>query len=145
MRQLEMALQDCTYAIDNGRNDYWVPFNYRGFVNYLLNSDQDAIDDWTRAAQQRSQPLAKAESLENLGLVYLRQREWQLALDNAESVNELWSESPWNCLFRGIAAQELGDMTVAEDALGCWNEFATDRDRVALELYLPEFLHGHLL
>ena len=65
--KLEEALKDCNQAIEAGTENYWVPFNYRGFVYYLLHNDDKAVSDWNRAADFRSTPETKAKSLENLG------------------------------------------------------------------------------
>ena len=145
LEQLNEALEDCSYAVDTEQAAYWVALNYRGFVNYLLNRDDDAVSDWEHAAEYRLQPASKAESLENIGLVYLRQEKWQLALENANRVHDLWSESPWNCLVRRIAAQELGNELVAADAASCWTRFSTPRDRSEIQLYLPETLREEYL
>ena len=145
LEQLKEALEDCSYAVETGQEAYWVALNYRGFVNYLLNNDQDAISDWEHAADYRLQPASKAESLENISLVFLRREQWQSALENANRVHDLWSESPWNCLFRRIAAQELGNELVAADAASCWMRFSTPRDRAEMQIYLPETLREEYL
>ena len=141
--QLEKALQDCSQAINGDPYD-WVPFNYRGFINYLLGNDRKAVRDWERAATYRSQPSSKAESLENLGLVYLRVGEWRRALDQADYVSMLSGKSAWNYLFRGIAADQLGEENVAANALDAWRQFRTPSDIQAMRSYLPTPLHGYL-
>ena len=142
--QLQKALQDCNHAIDLKPDNYWVPYNTRGFVHYLLGNDLKAVSDWKRAAKYRSRPSSEAQSLENLGLVYLRAEDWGKALANADDVFALCSECAWNCLFRGIAADQLGKEAVAADALTCWREHADHNDSEQMTNYLPSPLHRYL-
>ena len=142
--KLEEALTDCNQAIEAGTENYWVPFNYRGFVYYLLHKDNKAVTDWKRAADYRSTPALKAKSLENLGLVYLRANDWQRALDNANHVEKLCSECAWNCLIRGISADKLGNKTIAEKALNCWRKHKDSDDSRHMRDFLPASLHSYL-
>ena len=143
--RLDDALQDCNTAVADTFEGDWVPLNYRGFVHYMLGDDDQAIDDWTRAAEYRVDPLSKARSLENLGLVYLRTEDWIRALDHATDVHDLSADRPWNCLFRGIAADKLNEEEVAESALQCWRESDVSvDDLLALRGYLAPSLHSYV-
>ena len=142
--ELNKALQDCNQAISCKPDNIWVPFNYRGFVHYLLGKDQEAIDDWKHAAEYLSRPSSKALPLENLSLVYLRAGDWRQALGNADYVDTLSEQRDWNCLFRGIAADQLGEKEIAEDALNCWHNLATPSAVRTLRGYLPPSLHCYL-
>ena len=142
--KLQEALEDCNKAIKAGTENYWVPFNYRGFVHYLRGNDDKAVSDWNRAADYRSRPSSKAKSLENVGFVYLRAKEWSRALDNANHVEELCSDCTWNCLIRGIAADQLGNETIAAKALNCWQKHKDDDDSQHMRDFLPTPLHSYL-
>ena len=142
--KLDKALKDCNQAINGKPDNIWVALNYRGFVHYLLENDQKAIDDWKHAAEYRSRPSFKAKSLENLSLVYLRSGNWKQALDHADHIHILSDRNPWNCLFRGIAADQLGKEEIVENALNCWQELAAQSDKRALLVYLPSTLRHYL-
>ena len=143
-QQLAEALQDCNAGVENATVGIWVPLNYRGFVNYLLRQDEQAQNDWRRAAEFRSEPASKSESLENVALIYLRSGDWTEASRLSEEIAKVAPDSPWNCLFRGIAEHKLGREEAAQEAFACWRRFRTPDDDQDLSDFLPTNLHSFI-
>ena len=110
--RLEEAFTDCNEAIRQNPT-YYLAYHYRGFANYVNNDFNMAMNDWTIAGDLRS---VSRHSLENIGLVYLRQSEWQAAVQLANNVNLIDENGEWNWLFLWIALDKLGETDAAERA-----------------------------
>jgi tetratricopeptide (TPR) repeat protein len=138
--RFDEAVRDCSQAVrlDGG---YWPSYNYRGFAYYQLNRDKEAEDDWRTAARLRDEPY---RSLENLGLIYLRRKDWRLALSHAEQVNAMNRRRPWNWLFLSIAAEQLGRSDEARQALAEWSKLKSPADVDSLKYFLPRELQFYL-
>lgn len=136
----ENAIHDCDKSIEiNSRS--WVPYHYRGFAHYKLKNDKEAEKDWVAAAELRPELVG---TLENLGLIYLRNHDWDATLDNAESLNLLDDESSWNWLFTLIAAERRGRDGEATEARKQWNKLRTPQDVEGLKFFLPPDLQSNL-
>lgn len=121
--------------------DDWRTFHSSGFNNYNLGNYGEAEKDWRKAAELRPAP---AGSLENLGLIYVRQEQWQKAFDNAQIVRLIDAESSWNWLFLSIAADRLGRKEHAREASARWQEFGTKDDVESLTPLLPATLQSYV-
>lgn len=136
----EEAVRDCDQAakLDSG---YWPPYHYRAFAEYRLNKDGPAEEDWRKSAMLRANP---ADSLENLGLIYLRRGDLQKALDNAQIISLLDSGSAWNWLFLSISLDRLGRTDQAHEAQQMWKKLKSDDDVRILTFLLPAELRRFL-
>jgi tetratricopeptide (TPR) repeat protein len=119
-------------------------FHNRGFAYLSLNQDPSAEADFRTAANAATDPKKKADSLENVGLVYLRRQDWQAALDNSDIVNSLDDRMTWNLLFRLVAADKLGKTDIAAACRDLLKKSETDLDEPSLTQYLPPELHFYV-
>jgi len=141
---LEKALQMLDRAIEEAPTQ-WLTYRYRGFVNYLLKDYAKAEGDWRMSAMQTTDLLNQVGSLENIGLIYLQKRDWEMALEHTDEIFFKNPKSPWNLLFRWIAADKLGKRALAKEAKQQWKEergpdFATS----SIRRYLPAGLRRYL-
>lgn len=120
----------------------------RAFAYFMLERDKEAEEDWRKAADftptlavdKKLAAEQRAGSLENVGMIYIRNEKWQEAMNWTESVNALHPGMVWNALFRGIAATKMGLEAEAKTALGIWNTKKKPEDIVELKRFLsPEF------
>ena len=101
----------------------------------MLGNRESAI----RAAHEAEKLLAPnmaAHVLENLGVLYIRNQEWQEAFNNSEKVDGL-AEMAWNSLIRAIAAQKLDQKAAEKEAYSRWLRLHNDRDLQTLRRYIP--------
>lgn len=133
-------------AVKAARTDptYWVPRHYLGFAYFLQGRTQEAVEAWHAASRLRMTTLEVAGSLENIGLAYLNNQQWNEAYRNTSfvlMVHPKKKESPWNALIRGIALTRLGRSEEAAVALEAWAIGADEGDVKALKQYLSAELH----
>ena len=83
-------------------------------------------------------------SLENVGLVFLRQEKWQEAYENTEEVNKIHKRKPWNWLIRYIAASELGKDSETSESQKKWKDLRSPKDIKVLRQYLPSSLQKYI-
>jgi membrane associated rhomboid family serine protease len=141
--ELEQALADYDKAVElePKRGEY---LHARAFVHFRLGNDTAAEADWRRAADSQRDPEVKAGSLENIGLIYVRRREWRAALDHADAVDAVHAGMTWNSLFRWIAADQIGVADTARAAETIWRQHRADADVEALRGLLPQTLQRYL-
>jgi tetratricopeptide (TPR) repeat protein len=134
------AVERCNRSIElDGRN--WPAFHYRAFADFRLGQFDAALEDWRKASSLRGEA---ADSLENLGLVYLAQKDWKQARDNAQMVNLLNAKSSWNWLFLAIAEDHLGGDDHARPARDQWKHLKAPSDVTTLKFLLPADLTAEL-
>jgi tetratricopeptide (TPR) repeat protein len=86
----------------------------------------------------------KAGSEENLGLLYLKKRDWHKALSHSADVNKKYYGMNWNWMIRYIAAKEAGDQMTADQAYKTWMSLrATPSDFASLYDIIPSLLKKH--
>lgn len=121
----------------------------RAFAYFMLERDNEAEDDWRKAADfipnfgvdKKLAAEKRAGSLENVGMIYIRNEKWQEAMNWTESVNAIHAGMAWNSLLRGIAATKMGLAAEAKTALGIWNTKKKPEDMLELKRFLPPELH----
>lgn len=119
-------------------------YHDRGFVHFLLGDDTKAESDWRKAADLETDSKRKASTLENIGMIYLKQKKWKTALSHTNSVKAIREDSPWNWLFRAIAAHKIGDDINASSAHRKWSVLRKRSDEKLLLESLPKGLHVYL-
>ncbi|MBN2774225.1 MAG: tetratricopeptide repeat protein [Prolixibacteraceae bacterium] len=140
---LENALKDAENAVKMSP-DYWVPHHYLGFIYLKMKEFNKAEEEWGKAADLNIGLESTAGSLENLGLVYLWQQNWQKAKENCLNVSSVYEDLAWNWCFLFISADKLNDKKLAIEAKGRWDKIKTEDDIEVLKLYLPVELHRYL-
>ena len=139
-RHFREALVDCNVAVEQNPDDWWA-YNTRGFTHLLLGDYDEAILNWRAAAARSSDP---AYALDNIGLAYLSDNQWQSALDYTSEFNsDHGTNSSWNWFARAVATDKLG-LDEAGQALERWEELRSEDDGETLKSYLPEELHSYI-
>ncbi|MBM4440142.1 MAG: hypothetical protein FJ027_06960 [Candidatus Rokubacteria bacterium] len=82
----------------------------------------------------------KAGALENLGLYYVRARDYQKAFSLTDRVRTTYPgvQLPWNDLVRAIAARHLGKTDEERAAIESWNRLKSPADERAMNTYIGE-------
>jgi tetratricopeptide (TPR) repeat protein len=141
--EYDLAIHDFNEAIR--LDPKWAgAYSNRGFYYFKRGEDNKAEADWRKAAELNSDTRDKADSLENISLVYLKQEKWKTALAHTASVNALRDDLAWNWLLRAIAAHQMGDHASASSAYGKWSTLRKADDARELAEYLPKCLHVYL-
>ncbi len=139
-RQAEIAAYDKAINIEP---DQWLHYNSRATAYLMDGNNTQAILDFQQAARLASPVKSdQATALENIGLVYLREQQWQLAFEHANEVNQIDVEHSWNWLIRGIAAAKLKRNVDAYVAYDEWFKYKRATDPYLLKQVLPESIHA---
>jgi tetratricopeptide (TPR) repeat protein len=121
----------------------WLHYNSRATAYLLDGNNEQAMLDFQQAAQVASSVRAdQVTALENVGLIYLREQQWQTALDHADELNQLDDTHAWNWLVRGIAAAKLERNVDAYVSFDNWFKFKKSTDPYLLKQILPESVHA---
>jgi hypothetical protein len=121
-----------------------------GLQYIILDNYKEAEANTNEAVKAVKEPTNlrdKAGSKENLGLLYLRKKEWNKAYEHSKEVDSLNRFLAWNCLVRYIAAKESPDKNIqatAERAKQAWEALRVHNDLGRLYDYIPELLEKHL-
>jgi tetratricopeptide (TPR) repeat protein len=115
-------------------------YKNRGLAYLEIGDEGHAEADMRMAIdliqKQGASPTLIAGSMENLGLIYIRKKDWKAAYENTEEVRKVNDKTAWNWVIRAIAA----------DSLGLSDEAKTARDKLALsESSLDEEMLSSLL
>jgi tetratricopeptide (TPR) repeat protein len=137
--RLQTVVKDSACDSKGWNSNDWRKPHSNGFNAYRLEKYDEAEREWRRAAELRPTP---AGSLENLGLIYVRQSQWQKAFDNAQMVKLIDPESSWNWLFLWISADRLGRKDQSTRAREAWKKFMTSDDVETLKPLLPAELQS---
>ncbi len=140
---LSDALKDCEKSINLNPTD-WVPYHYRGFINYKKKEYRNAEKDWREAASRRIGLSETASSIENISMIYLSTSNWEKAYKNCNDVKNLDDKSAWNWLFTYIATEKLKMFDLSKEAKNNWNNLKSKSDQEALQMYLPREFHVFL-
>ncbi len=119
-------------------------YHNRGINMMRMGDLARSESDFRKAAEFFTGPIRIAGSLENLGILRLRQQRWQEAFDQTTEVNKIYDRMRWNWLVRAIAADHLGLEKEVEIAHARWRELKVEGDAKALRSYLPKELHHYL-
>ncbi len=123
----------------------WLHYNSRATAYMLEGEDEQAIQDFQQAARLAGPLKAdQATALENIGLIYLRAQQWQLAFQHSNEVKRLDSRQTWNWLIRAIAAARLQRNVDAYVAFDEWFKYKRATDPYLLKQLLPESLHAFI-
>ncbi len=123
--------------------EQWLHYNSRATA-HMMNGDNDrATQDFLKAARL-ADPVRtdQATALENIGLIHLREEQWQQAFQHANKVNELDVQHSWNWLIRGVAAAKLERNLDAYVSFDTWFKYKRSTDPYLLKQYLPESIYA---
>jgi tetratricopeptide (TPR) repeat protein len=125
--------------------EQWLHYNSRATA-YLMNGDNEqAIEDYRQATRLAGPNKAdQASALENIGLIHLREQQWELAFEHANEVNKLDIQHSWNWLIRGIAAAKLERNVDAYVSYDEWYKHKRSTDPYLLKQILPESIHAFI-
>lgn len=152
------AFQAAADASEDGTNDKYFALKVLGLAQIMTGAHEAALASLNRSADiargwQSDTDISESErehfrrreagALENIGIAYLRERDWARALRNTDRVLET-HEMTWNYLIRAIAADKLGRRALAAEAHGRWLAEASGADRYYMALYLPDALDGYV-
>lgn len=142
------AIEQLAVVIDiYGKTDSSIkPLYYRGLAEMMMGENDAAVSSFDQSIELAQTESQRINAMENKGLVYIRQENWQQALDNSDAVVEMdgAEDARWNFLIREIAADKLGYRDAAKNAHNTWSERATEIDKWELRRLLPEGLHSYL-
>jgi tetratricopeptide (TPR) repeat protein len=82
--------------------------------------------------------------LENVGLVKIKQEKWDEAFNNTEDVLKITDQTHWNWIIRAIAANKLGQRSIAQSAYENWRTKSVPTDRALMSFYLPRTLRVYI-
>jgi tetratricopeptide (TPR) repeat protein len=82
--------------------------NWTGLVNLARKDWTSAEKDFRVAAESEETPMRKAGYLENIGLIYLDQANWQRAFEWSQEVSKIYDGSGWNAMIQALALDKLG-------------------------------------
>ena len=117
---------------------------FRGLVHVLQGNYDKALVDFQQEVDSDARPKKRAGAMENIALVYLRQADWERALEITAEVDAIYDQKLWNALFKAIAADKLGDRDEAEAAHQRWTRKASPQAKAAMMVYLPEGLRDYI-
>ena len=82
-------------------------------------------------------PDEKAYTLENLGLLYIRNGEWERAMNHTNKVLTINPQLAWSWLMRAIAASKLGRKEIEVKSVKAWEKHREQEDGAELRKYIP--------
>ena len=139
-RQQQIAAYDIAISIEPRQ---WLHYNSRATAHLMDGNNEDAIQDFRQAARLASPVKAdQATALENIGLIHLREQQWNQAYQHADEVNKLDAKHSWNWLIRGIAAAKLKRNVDAYVSFDEWFKYRRSTDPYLLKQFLPESIHA---
>jgi tetratricopeptide (TPR) repeat protein len=103
-----------------------------------------------RALEESNSAEERARAQENLGLLYLRQRLWDRAIENGKKVEQWQFNRPWNWAIRYIALCEnafesdrAATGQAQQAAYNAWEQLKSPKSLVELSHYIPGLLKKH--
>jgi tetratricopeptide (TPR) repeat protein len=112
---------------------------------YILDDEKDQAEAHiNEAIKLAATQLEKAETSENLGLLYLRRGDWNAALKKSKEVAGSFRYTAWNWIIQYIAATTTGDQQEADFAYRTWLAMRLPNNLAALYDFIPELLRDHL-
>ncbi|WP_100656926.1 tetratricopeptide repeat protein [Alteromonas flava] len=100
---LYKALADYKSAIAIGER-YPTVYRRRGLVLLRMGEVEHARRDFEKAVNLSINDVELASALENIGLIYLQEKQWKKAIENSRFVAQIYPESTWNWSIQAIAA-----------------------------------------
>lgn len=141
-RKQQIAAYDKVISIEPQQ---WLHYNSRATAYLMDDNHERAIEDFQQAARLASPVKAdQATASENIGLIYLREQQWQLAFEHANEVNRLDVKHAWNWLIRGIAAAKMERNVDAYVSFDKWFKYKRATDPYLLKQFLPESIHAYI-
>ena len=141
-RQDQIEAYDRAIAIEPNQ---WLHFNSRATAYLLDNNNDLAVRDYLQATRLASPVKTdQATALENIGLIHIREQQWQLAFQHANEVNQLDTKHSWNWLIRGIAAAKLKLNVDAYVSFDEWFKYKRSTDPYLLKQLLPDSIHVYV-
>ncbi|NKB38332.1 MAG: hypothetical protein GKR93_14405 [Gammaproteobacteria bacterium] len=123
----------------------WLHYNSRASAYLMSNDHVRAEKDFRQAANlAQANPSDEAKALENVGLIYLKEKQWQKAFDHADKVNNIDRQQSWNWLVRGVAAAKLERNVDAYVSFDEWYKYRRTTDPYLLKQLLPESLYQYI-
>ncbi len=123
----------------------WLHYNSRATAYLMSNDHVRAKEDFRQAAKlAQANPADEAKALENVGLIYLKENQWQEAFQHADKVNSINRQQSWNWLIRGIAAAKLERNVDAYVSFDEWFKYKRSTDPYLLKQLLPESLYQYV-
>ncbi|MCZ6861779.1 MAG: tetratricopeptide repeat protein [Alphaproteobacteria bacterium] len=124
--------------------DYAFAYKVRAISYIMLGDEPSATKDIRDAMALYDTPSDKAGAFENLGLLYIGNGEWQRALKHTKEVNDLYDQMSWNWLIRAIAAHNLGQKDLEQEAHAKWTDLNGDADVPEVQTYIGQQLDAYL-
>ncbi len=141
--ELDQILSDASEAIAL-KKDYALAHKLRASV-YIMRGDESSTTKAIKEAMALySTPSQKAGAFENLGLLFIGNEDWQRALEHTKEVNDLYDKKSWNWLIRAIAAHNLGQIDLAQEAHAKWTALKGNTDLAELKKYIGQQLDAYL-
>ena len=119
-------------------------YKLRASVYIKLGDEPSAKKAVYEAAAFIDRPKEKAGTLENLGLLYIANGDWQRALEHTGEVNDVYDKKPWKWLIRAIAAHNLSQIDLAQEAHAKWTDLKDKNDLALLKLYIGPQIEAYL-
>ncbi len=112
-----------------------------GFIALWRKEYENAAQDF-RLAADASPPSDKAGMLENIGLIYLGQSDWDRAYKWSVEISKTSVGPSWNPMIQALAAEKLGMTQQRQEAVKNFIQRNSDPKETLsdLEMYLPEDL-----
>src|SRR5262249_45355917 len=135
------AIADYSEVINSSVETVLHKSTANGFSSLLKKEYENAERNF-RAAADASPSSDKAGMLENIGLIYLAQSDWDRAYKWSVEVAKTSVGPAWNPMIQALAAEKLGMTQQREDAVKNFIQRNSDpKETLAdLESYLPEDL-----
>lgn len=102
-----------------------------------LGDEDSARRAVLKSVEAFSDPDERAGARENLGLYFIRVRQWEKAFKHTDEVMAESRKSPWNWLVRAIAARHLGQVREEQEAFDTWKKMDRPQDFQTLRRYIP--------
>ena len=122
--------------------DYPAALESFGKAVELARKKQEKYGLDQKAVQMQTRRVAGA--LENIGIVYLHQRDWESALKNTDEVTAISADMTWNWLVRAVAADKLGRQDLANESHKIWLERKGRGDEFHMRSLLPTELKPYV-
>lgn len=110
------ALESYSLAIQLDRSNANL-FLFRGIIKDILNDQQGAMNDFKHALELPCEDVIKSDIYDNIGLIFLKTGQFQLAIRNQNTAILLNDSNSQMFLNRGIAKANIPDYLGAIDDL----------------------------